>query len=157
MNAARSTPEFETIKKSPVSHPLFGFNHRRILVIDDDHDTAEAIRFVIESYSPNTVCTTVSDPYEALLALSDEEFHFVLVDHRIPGLSGLQILSQVDKQICEDPLIVESGRYQNPVPVVLMSGSPIPALGAKKLKNFVLVQSLQKKDLPMFLSNNFAN
>lgn len=130
---------------------------RRILVIDDDIDTAESIKYIAESYEESISCHVVSDPYEALICLSDYEFDFVLIDQKIPGLDGTSILSKVDEYIDQDPLIVESGRYINSIPTVLMSGSDVHLPNGFKLKNFKLEKIINKKDLPKFLAQSFAN
>lgn len=142
----------------------FGLNYRnpsqpqkRILVIDDDVDTADAIRFIIESFSSDIECHVVNDPYEALIMLSDQSFDLILVDQNIPGLYGSNILMKMDEQIDQDPLISESGRYMTPVPAVIMSGSDIKLGRPYNLKNFNLLKVLNKRDLRLFLSETLLN
>lgn len=142
----------------------FGLNYRnpsqpekRILVIDDDVDTADAIRFIIESFSSDIECQVVNDPYEALIMLSDQSFDLILVDQKMPGLYGSNILMKMDEQIDQDPLISESGHYTTPVPAVIMSGSDIKLGRPYNLKNFNLLKVLNKRDLRLFLTETFLN
>ena len=129
----------------------------QILIIDDDIDMAEAIKYKIEALQPNIQCKIIQDPYEALLELVDHKYDFILLDQRMPGLQGSSILSQVDKFIDEDLLISESGRFDSPVPVVIMSGEHLNLGHSFKLKNFKLLKTLNKKHLPAFLTESFAH
>lgn len=133
------------------------FTKNHILIIDDDLDMAAAIKFKIEAMQPNIQCKIIQDPYEALLELVDYKYDFILLDQRIPGLQGSSILSQVDSFIDEDTLISESGRFDNPVPVVIMSGENVHLGNSFKLKNFKLLKTLNKKNLPTFLTESFAH
>jgi len=129
---------------------------RRVLIIDDDADLCESIKFIIESYG-NSICDVVADPYEALLLLSDHHYDFVMVDQKMPGLKGAEVLARVDSAAQLDPLMVDANHYGDAVPVVLMSGSRISLPEKYKLKNFKLMEVLHKKDLLKFLSLNFAS
>ncbi len=129
---------------------------RRVLVIDDDRDTAQSIKYVVESKG-HSVCDVVCDVYEALLALSDSPYDLVFIDQKMPGLDGSSVLSKADEYADMDPLIVESGRFARSIPAVLMSGTEISLKKNYELKNFKLVKLLNKKDLFNYLSLNFAS
>ncbi len=130
---------------------------QKILIVDDDIDMANAIKILVESFSRNFSCEVVNDPYEALLTMSDKSFDMVLVDQKIPGLEGSVILSKIDEFVDKDPLIIESGRYANLIPAVIMSASEVKLADNFKLKNFVIEKVLNKNDLPQFLSERFIN
>ncbi|MEK6555095.1 MAG: response regulator [Bdellovibrionota bacterium] len=133
------------------------FPKNRILIIDDDVDMGSVIKHKIEALQPNVHCKIIQDPYEALLELVDHKYDFILLDQRIPGLQGSSILSQVDKFIDEDELISESGRFDSPLPVVIMSGEHLNLGHSLKLKNFKLLKTLNKKNLQTFITESFAH
>lgn len=152
MNASQSQPSSAASRVTPI-----GAKKNRILIIDDDMDMSAAIQYRIESLQSNIQCKTINDPYEALLELIDHQYDFVLIDQRIPGLLGSSILKQVDKFIDEDSSINESGRFKEPVPVIIMSAEEINIGHGLRLKNFKLIRKLNKKDLPQFLTESFAH
>lgn len=126
---------------------------RRVLVVDDDVDTLEAIRYMVAALSPHEVdCVFVSDPYEAMQCLADEDFDFVLSDFRLPGISGLSLLHQIDHHIDSDPLIADTTRFVDKVPVVLMSAHEITGSAQHQFKNFEITRKLDKRKLPEFLA-----
>lgn len=133
------------------------FKSRNILVVEDDYDTAEAIKFSFEKNNSKHhnvhSCTVAHDAYEALNLLSDNKFDFVLVDERLPGMNGSMVLNKMDSYIDTDPLILESEMYFEKVPVVLMSGSEI-AMTRKlsELNHFDVKKIIQKNQLPRFIS-----
>lgn len=129
---------------------------RRVLVIDDDKDTADSIKYMVESKG-HSVCDVVCDVYEALLALSDSPYDLVFIDQKMPGLDGASVLSKVDENASIDPLVVESGRFSHSVPTVLMSAAEINLKKDYELKNFKLIKLINKKDLFNYLSINFAS
>ena len=66
----------------------------RVLVVDDDADNRESMRFVLEDEAHEV--TLVSDGHGALAALRDarngdaRDGLVVLMDNRMPGLTGLR-------------------------------------------------------------------
>lgn len=141
---------YQYVKHNKVSH------NRRILIIDDDLDTANGIKHIVESYGKSS-CEIVNEPYEALLALSDRRYDFVFVDQKMPGLNGSSVLTMLDEYVGKDPIIVDTDRYTEPIPVVLMSGSDVELKSNYSLKNFNLIEILNKRNLLNFLSLNFAS
>lgn len=129
---------------------------RRVLIVDDDLDASESIKFIVESYG-NSACDIVTDPYEALLRLSDHHYDLAFIDQKMPGLNGTDVLTKLDNAVQLDPLIADTRLYDDAVPVVLMSGSKINLSKSYKLKNFRLLDVIHKKDLLKFLSLNFAS
>lgn len=67
-----------------------------ILVVDDDEDMLELIKLTlgrIEEFDLEVV--TTSDPKSALKLLESGNFDMILSDHRMPGMSGIELLSKV--------------------------------------------------------------
>lgn len=130
---------------------------KKILVIDDDQDITAAIEYIIRSIDPLYVCTSINDPYEALLKLADEEFDLVLVDQKIPGLFGSDILKKIDQFIDIDTEVNRLGLYKKPVSVVLMSGDENIKELKLKLEHFNVTDYVVKKDLTSYLKNRLGS
>lgn len=130
---------------------------KSILVVDDDLDVAERIKHIVEAYDHNCKCAIASEPYEALLALSEKRFDFVLLDQQLPGLNGTSVLREMDQYIDADPLLNDNPTYLKPLPVAIMSGGDQPnVLDKMKLKHFQMVKFIRKRNLSSFLSQTFA-
>ncbi len=131
--------------------------HKSILVIDDDRDIAEAIKRTVESNNENWQCEIANEPYEAMLAMADRRFDFILIDQKIPGLRGTSILRRMDQYIDSDPLLNDSPTYIKPLPVAIMSGDYQPALDDLHLKYFKMINFVEKRNLGTYLSQTFAS
>ncbi len=67
-----------------------------ILVVDDDEDMLELIKITLERIEEFDVeVVTTSDPKSALKLLESRDFDMILSDHRMPGMSGIELLSKV--------------------------------------------------------------
>ncbi|MBI1948934.1 MAG: response regulator [Deltaproteobacteria bacterium] len=66
---------------------------QRILVAEDDKDSRTLIKRYLEGKGYAVVAVTNGD--EALAALSNEVFDLAVLDHMMPGLTGLEVLAKV--------------------------------------------------------------
>lgn len=132
---------------------------QRILVIEDDLDTAELISQFIMSKRPDVKVEIVSDPYKASLRLMDEHFDLVLADQNLPGLKGTSVIKQVDNLTDIDPLCVNQNSKNPIIPVVLMSGSKkvLEDLKEESLRNFEVIKKVSKDELQSFLAKLIMN
>ncbi|WP_194439663.1 nitrogen regulation protein NR(I) [Vibrio fluminensis] len=75
-----------------------------VWVVDDD----SSIRWVMEKTlsSANIKCDTFSDGESVLLALERETPDVLISDIRMPGISGIELLSQVHEQSPDLPVII---------------------------------------------------
>jgi DNA-binding NtrC family response regulator len=74
-------------------------NHSRILIVDDDEGTREALEAILED-DYDVAC--VADGQAALDKLNREAFDLVLLDLIMPGMNGIETLKRIkayDKQI----------------------------------------------------------
>lgn len=149
----------EYLKKGSCSIPILPRSKhcKRILVIDDDIDLASSMVSFIQNFNHNIICDIATEPYEALLMLIDAKYDMIIVDQKIPGLYGTDLLKRMDHFIDQDPLIVESGRYDHVIPIVLMSGSKVKLPHDFKLNNFYLETIVQKQSITDFLMRRFVN
>ena len=83
-----------------------GENTKEILVIDDDADSAFAIKACLESYesrdqkrpgSSAIRVTTYMDPVKALLEFRPYHYDLVLVDINMPSVNGYELVEKVVK------------------------------------------------------------
>jgi DNA-binding response OmpR family regulator len=79
----------------------------RILVVDDEPDFVELIReFVVrKGYHP----IVAYDGREALQKVKEERPHIVLLDIRMPGMDGLEVLKQIREADQEVGVIMLTG------------------------------------------------
>lgn len=157
MFSSSKTPSY--LKEKSCSSNILPYSKhcKRILVIDNDADLTNAVLSFIQSFHHNIICDVATEPYEALLMLSDAKYDMVIIDKKIPYLYGTDFLKKMDNFIDQDPLIVESGRYDQIIPIVLMSGSKAKLPHDFKLNNFYLETVIQKQTITDFLTSRFVN
>jgi PAS domain S-box-containing protein len=95
---------------------------RTVLVVDDEPDVIELVRFHLESAGYRVV--TAASGEDALVLLDVEEPHAVLLDLRMPGMGGLGVLEQL-RSVRRVPAL--------PVIVVSAHADPVQAARAREL------------------------
>lgn len=84
-------------------------NHARILVVDDSADAGEvlALRLERDGYT----VARVTDGGAALSAIAAQRFDIVLLDVRMPGLSGFDVLTRIRRSrgLLDLPVVMLSG------------------------------------------------
>ena len=112
--ARKSTIE----REAPVTIPTT--QQRHILVADDDADIRSLLRAVLEEEAYSV--TEATSGQEALDGLREGAYDLVLLDVRLPGMTGLDVLKQLREK-------------QGEVPVILITahGSPNIAIQASSL------------------------
>ena len=80
----------EIMKSKPQSHPAEGlsktFEFKAILLVDDDHQLAEAIQWILADQS--FLVDVAHDGEEALLKVRNNEYDAVVCDVMMPRLRG---------------------------------------------------------------------
>lgn len=64
-----------------------------ILLVEDDRDFAESLKLLLQMKGHEV--TTVASGEEALDVYSETDFSFVLMDIKLPGLSGVETLDNI--------------------------------------------------------------
>lgn len=131
-------------------------NRRKVLVVEDDGDMAQLTRFLIEQFS-GARCDIVVDSYEAIEALCDNNYDYLVVDQNLPGMKGIEVLTKLDSYLDTDPLLAEQCRFTHKIPVLLMSAGNINVPHGLKLTHFEITDSINKRDLNLGLAKNFAS
>src|SRR4051812_39304122 len=91
-----------------VARPRDALTGRRVLVVDDEPDTAHLIAEHLELFGVDV--EIVTDGAEALERLRDEEFDAVTLDVLMPGMSGFEVLRELrnDPRLADLPVVVVS-------------------------------------------------
>lgn len=131
-------------------------NRRKVLVVEDDSDMAQLTRFLIERFS-GARCDIVVDSYEAIEALCDNNYDFLVVDQNLPGLKGIEVLMKLDSYLDSDPILGEQCRFTHKIPVLLMSADTITLPAGLRLSHFEITDQINKRDLNLGLAKNFAS
>ncbi len=96
-------------------------NHSRILIVDDDEGTREALETILED-DYDVAC--VADGQVALDKLNREAFDLVLLDLIMPGMDGIETLKRIkayDKQI--DVIMVSATDRAREATAAITSGA----------------------------------
>ena len=78
-----------------------------VFVVDDDAEILESLRFLIESVG--LAVRTYASAHEFLAAMGDDPFGCLVLDVRLPGMSGLQLLEELRRRGINLPTIVLTG------------------------------------------------
>jgi DNA-binding response OmpR family regulator len=78
---------------------------KKILIVDDDPEVVEILRRFLEKMSPGHAVQVAMNGDDGVAALLVEAPDLVLLDLTMPGMSGLDVLRQIDRKI---PVIVVS-------------------------------------------------
>jgi CheY-like chemotaxis protein len=99
--------------------------HRPVLVVDDDPDIRETLRFVLEDAGYPVYSAENGQEALAILANAERLPGLILLDLMMPVMSGDEMLKALKKV---------KALAQIPVTIVTASGAPMPALASGLLK-----------------------
>ncbi|MBI3195674.1 MAG: sigma-54-dependent Fis family transcriptional regulator, partial [Ignavibacteriae bacterium] len=112
-----------------------------VLVVDDEKSIRDSIKMILECNKYSV--SLVEDGTKALTAFSQEQFDAVLLDIKMPGRDGIEVLEEIKKQKATVPVIMISGH-----------GSFEDAVKATKLGAFdYLAKPLDRERLLITLRN----
>ncbi|MBQ0041860.1 MAG: response regulator [Lachnospiraceae bacterium] len=102
---SKESYEAKRRKVQPEYHRLFIAPEARILAVDDN-DTNLQVLGLLLGETGVTIDTCMSGA-EALVKLKDNQYDLILLDHMMPGMDGLEVLSCIKQQHLTDaPVIV---------------------------------------------------
>jgi two-component system, cell cycle sensor histidine kinase and response regulator CckA len=106
--AARPQTSEPTAANAPAS-PL----HGTVLVVDDNEQIRALARYLLESFGFDVV--TVDDGTQALRMVAERanEFSFVLLDLMMPGMSGEEVVNELNRLGAVTPVILSSGYHSH--------------------------------------------
>src|SRR5438128_15512 len=80
---------------------------RRILIVEDKEQDRQLLKQLLES--PGVAVDTVGEGAEALDRLDSRSYSIVLTDLKMPRLSGMQLIEEVQKRRLPVTVIVTTG------------------------------------------------
>jgi DNA-binding NarL/FixJ family response regulator len=81
----------------------------RILIVEDQRDVRRMLRAGIETLNPDIRIVDVPSGEEAMLLIAVQPFHLVIIDVRLPGISGLELKKRAQYQNPDLKLILITG------------------------------------------------
>ncbi|MES1925058.1 response regulator [Salinisphaera sp. T31B1] len=87
---------------------LTGRQARRVLVVDDDREAHTAIAHLLKH--ERVEITAVTRGSEALSALDEQSYDCVVLDLRLPDISGFELLERIAARTGAPPVVVYSAR-----------------------------------------------
>jgi DNA-binding NtrC family response regulator len=81
----------------------------RILIIDDDRHMRNACSRALSKEGWEILCAETGDEGLEMLANSAEDFDAVLLDHLMPGISGMDALDKIKELHPNLPVIIMTG------------------------------------------------
>ena len=79
---------------------------RRILIVDDDPDLLRLLEHSIGSYCAECEVISASDGHAALQQFDGQPFDLILTDYQMPGMSGLELASNVHRTSPGTPIVL---------------------------------------------------
>jgi CheY-like chemotaxis protein len=91
--------------------------HLRILVVDDDREVSTSIVRALECLGH--FATRCGHAQEALETISTQSFDLLLIDYRMPEITGLDLITILRAEGCKTPAIMMTGHFatEDRVPV----------------------------------------
>jgi len=80
---------------------------QRMLIIDDEEIVLESCRKIFSSEGFDVVITT--SPHEGLKLASDSSFEVILVDWKMPGFDGMDVIEELDRRTPDSAVVMISG------------------------------------------------
>jgi len=80
----------------------------RILMIDDDEEMCEEMADILQDCGYDV--TIALDGYQGLELIKNTSYDLVILDMKMPGLSGLDVLNGIKKTIPQTKVLVVTGR-----------------------------------------------
>ena len=80
---------------------------QRMLIIDDEEIVLESCRRIFSSEGFDVVITT--SPHEGLKLASDSAFEVILVDWKMPGFDGMDVIEELDRRSPDSAVVMISG------------------------------------------------
>jgi DNA-binding NtrC family response regulator len=80
-----------------------------ILLVDDSANFLMAGQELLRSQHPRSVIAVAADAERALFTIRQQDYHVIISDIRLPGLDGLQLLTECQRIRPDTPVILISG------------------------------------------------
>ena len=78
----------------------------RVVIVDDHLIVLDGLRRIIETEENTWVVVTCRSAFDAIAAIDRERIDLVVVDLRIPGMSGLELIHYIRTRGSDLPIVV---------------------------------------------------
>jgi DNA-binding response OmpR family regulator len=101
---------FTSIASRKNCHPV----NARILIIEDDDQTQEALRLAFQIYWPEAIVSSATSGRDGVSAAHRESFDAILLDLKLPDITGHEVLNQI-RIFSQAPVIIvtASGNHED--------------------------------------------
>lgn len=82
---------------------------KRVLIVDDALELGRMLRFALESLEAGLDIRVVPSAEEAMLEASRQPVHLIVVDFRLPGMTGLELIDKLRTRSKETRFILITG------------------------------------------------
>ena len=86
----------------------------KVLMIDDDKDMCDELAEIIEDFGIEV--TAVCDPEKGLKLAQEKEYDLLLLDLKMPGITGYEILRSIKNQDTKTKIMVITGSPLKRIP-----------------------------------------
>ncbi|HLE95765.1 MAG TPA: response regulator [Candidatus Thermoplasmatota archaeon] len=101
-----ATPGGVPVPDPDPSEPRLTPRPQVILVVDDEADIRDSLRELFEGSLPDLRCLTADGGATAIEILGREPVDLVVTDYKMPGMNGLELLSEARRLAPEVPRIL---------------------------------------------------
>ncbi|EYF03190.1 response regulator [Chondromyces apiculatus] len=115
----------------------------RILIVDDDQVDRLAVLRALRKAGVSVEATEASGAAEALSALRRQSFDCVLLDYRLPGTNGMEVLQQARDAGLDVPIVMLTGQGDEQTAVEIMKAGASDYISKGALSPERLAQSLR--------------
>lgn len=112
----------------------------KVFVVDDDEAVCESLRLLVEDIGLEV--QTFSNALQFLSAYNPNEGGCLILDMRMPGMSGLELLSKLRQWRIEIPTIVMTGHADVPTAVAAMKAGALDFI-EKPFRHQVLLDCIE--------------
>ncbi len=114
-----------------------------VLLVDDNPVDIEIIKTILNEQN-TIICNidTASSGAEAIEKAANSKFHLALVDYRLPGMSGIEVLEAINKRKLDLPVIIITGEGDEKIAVEAMKKGTYDYLTKDEINNVVLTRSM---------------
>lgn len=78
---------------------------RRILYVDDDKDSRDLARVLLDYSNTGCTFTSAESAEEALLLIEKESFNLYIFDYRLPEISGIELCRRIRRFDADTPIL----------------------------------------------------
>ena len=96
-----------------------------VLIVDDDADHVDLVRRALRRHELAFEVTHARDGFACLEALASRAYSIVLLDYRLPRMTGLEVLARIHERGLSVPVVIATGQGDERIAVEAMKAGAI--------------------------------